>query len=432
MSDRIAIIDGLRTPMGKMGGKLATMNADVLGSHIVKELYLRFKDYDQEISEVIVGNVAQPAHAANVARVIALRSNIPQHIPAYTVHRNCASGIESITSGICNILAGKSETILAAGVESMSNVPLLFSAEFKAFLENLMTSKNAMAKLRAILKFRPKLLKPLIGLKLGLTDPVCDLIMGDTAEILAKEFNISREEQDKFAMASHNKAEKALENKLFSEEILPICYDPLKAKMIYDDEGIRKGQNLAALGKLKPFFDRKNGTVTAGNSSQITDGAAAVILMKEKKAKELGIKPLGFIKDFSYMGLSPSHMGLGPVFAVSKLFSQQKSAKLSLNNIDLWEINEAFAAQVIGCLKAFNTKKFCVDQLGLSDKLGEIDPKKLNINGGAIAYGHPVGMTGTRIIIHSLNNLKRLKKQTAIATLCVGGGQGAAVLLESN
>lgn len=427
MRERIAVIDGIRTPMGKMGGKLSKLNADILGSYIVREIYSTFCDYGVDISEVIIGNVAQPAHAANIARVISLRANIPINVPAYTVHRNCASGIESITSASCKILADKADVIIAGGVESMSNVPLLFRPEFKEILENFLKSKTILQKLSCLGKVRLKYLKPVIGLKLGLTDHVCNLIMGDTAEILAKEFNITREEQDIFARDSHNKAEKAIENKIFKEEILPICYDLDKAKMMYDDEGIRKGQNLKALGKLKPFFDRRNGTVTAGNSSQITDGAAAVILMKESRAKELGIVPIGFIKDFSYAGLDPSRMGLGPAYAIANLLNHNETL---INDVDLWEINEAFAAQVIACLKALDSKKFAKEKLSLDNKIGSIDPKKLNINGGAIAYGHPVGMTGTRIIITLLRSLNRLKKQTAIASLCVGGGQGAAVLLE--
>ena len=425
MRERIAIIDGIRTPMGKMGGKLSKINTDILGSYVVRELYTSFKDYNQEISEVIIGNVAQPAHAANVARVIALRSNINESIPAYTVHRNCASGIEAISSAACKILAGKAEIIIAGGAESMSNVPLLFHPEFKNLLENIMRARNLGQKLYQLRKFKLKYLKPIIGLKLGLTDPVCNLIMGDTAEILAQEFGITRIEQDKFAMDSHNKAEKALAAKILENEILPIPYNG--SDILYDDEGIRKGQNLTALGKLRPFFDRKNGTVTAGNSSQITDGAAAVVLMKESKAKELGIKPLGFMRDFSYVGLDPKRMGLGPAYAIAKIL---KDNDKKISDIDLFEINEAFAAQVIACLKALNSKKFATEKLGLSDKVGDIDPKKLNINGGAIAYGHPVGMTGTRIIIHLLKNLERLGKNSAIASLCIGGGQGAATLLE--
>lgn len=427
MRERIAVVDGIRTPMGRMGEKLSEFDADILGSYIVRELYSNFQDYGQDLSEVIIGNVAQPAHAANVARVIALRSNIPINVPAYTVHRNCASGVEAITSASCKILADKADIIIAGGVESMSNIPLLFRSEFKGFMENMLKARTVSAKLLQLSKFKLRYLKPVIGLKLGLTDPTCNLIMGDTAEILAKEFNITRQEQDKFARDSHNKAEKAIKGKIFAEEIFPICSNMDQGEMMYDDEGIRKGQNLEALGKLKPFFDRKNGTVTAGNSSQITDGAAAVILMKESRAKELGIKPIGFIRDFSYSGLDPRRMGLGPAYSIASLL---KNNGKSVKDIDLWEINEAFAAQVIACVKALNSKKFAIENLSLDEKVGDIDPKKINIDGGSIAYGHPVGMTGTRIIIHLLKSMNRLGKQTSVASLCIGGGQGAAVLLE--
>jgi acetyl-CoA acetyltransferase family protein len=429
MQQRIAIIDGIRTPMGKMGGKLAGLNADILGSYIIRELYHRFEDYDQKLDEVIIGNVSQPAHAANVARVISLRANIPINVPAYTVHRNCASGMEAITSATCKILANKADIILAGGVESMSNIPFLFSNGYKNYLEEVIKQKTLTQKLAKLSKFRLKYLSPTIALKLGLTDPVCNLIMGDTAEILAQEFNISRKDQDDFAKNSHNKAEKAFANGVFEKEIFPIPYDTIKNYVMSEDEGVRKGQNLTALAKLKPYFDRKNGTVTVGNSSQITDGAAGVVLMSEAKAKELRIKPLGFIKDFVYTGLEPSKMGLGPAYAIAKLLSNNQ---YSLDNIDLWEINEAFAAQVIACLKALDSQKFAKDNLLLDKKIGSIELNRVNINGGSIACGHPVGMTGTRIVINLLNSLNRLDKQTGIASLCIGGGQGAAMLLEKN
>ena len=429
LKERIAILSGLRTPMGKMGGGLAELPADILGSQIVREVYQRYLDStDEPISEVIVGNVAQPAHAANVARVIALRAGIDESVPAFTVHRNCASGMEAITSGICQILSGQKEVILAAGVESMSNVPLLFRPEMSKFFEQMMRAKTIPQKLALFNKFKLRYLSPIIGLKLGLTDPVCNLIMGDTAENLAKDFAISREEQDKYANKSHAKAEKAMVSGIFAEEIMPIVTSGKKDyKMLDFDEGVRKGQTLQDLSKLKPFFDRVNGTVTAGNSSQITDGAAAVIFMSEKKAKKLGLKPLGFIKDFTYSGLEPSRMGLGPAYAISELI---KNNQKSLADIDLFEINEAFAVQVIACCKALDSQKFCTEKLNLTKKLGAIPESKINVNGGAVALGHPVGMTGTRIIIHLLKEMQRRKKQTGIASLCIGGGQGAGVLLE--
>lgn len=427
--ERIAILEGYRTPMGKMGGSLAHVEADVLGSYIVKEIYERFLDYGRagDLSEVIIGNVAQPAHAANIARVIALRAGIESEVPAFTVHRNCASGMEAVTNAICKIKANEAEIILAGGVESMSNVPLLYHKDMKSFLEKMMRAKSFSAKLAQLLQFRLRFLKPIIGLKQGLTDPVCNLIMGLTAENLARDFNILRNEQDLYALASHQKAALAAKKGFFAEEIIAF---PLQNKevMLEHDEGIRVKQNIKDLSKLKPFFDRKNGTVTAGNSSQITDGAAALILVLEQKAKSLGVKPLGYISDFTYTGLDPSRMGLGPAHAIAKILTKQKK---SLKEIDLFEINEAFAVQVIACQLALDSKKYCQDKLGLKDKLGLIADDILNVNGGSVALGHPVGMTGTRIIIHSLRELQRRNKQTAIASLCVGGGQGAAILLEA-
>ncbi|MFZ8864722.1 MAG: thiolase family protein [Rickettsiales bacterium] len=428
-NERIAVLEGYRTPMGKMGGSLAQLEADILGSLIVKEIYDRFLDYGkpEDISEVIIGNVAQPAHAANIARVIALRSGLKKEIPAFTVHRNCASGMEAVTNAICKIKAGVADLVLAAGVESMSNIPLLYSKEMKGYLEQMLRCKTIAKKLRHLLRFRLRFLKPIIGLQQGLTDPVCDLIMGLTAENLARDFNISRKEQDLYALASHQKAAQAMAKGIFAEEIIPIALAD-KNIMFEADEGIRVEQNIKDLTKLRPFFDRKNGTVTAGNSSQITDGAAALLLVPEQKAKAMGVTPIGYIKDFIYTGLEPSRMGLGPAYAIAQILTRQKQ---TLKDIDLFEINEAFAVQLIACQLALDSKKYCQDKLGLNDKLGLIEDHRLNVNGGAIALGHPVGMTGTRIIIHALRELARSNKQTAIASLCIGGGQGAAILLEA-
>lgn len=429
MQERIAIISGLRTPMGKMGGKLAKFSADQLGGIIVKELVARNVDLKEHISEVIIGNVGQPANAANISRVIALRAGLNKGIPAYTVHRNCASGFESITTAACKILAGEGDVILAGGAESMSNIPFFFSSEYKAYMENFARCRTTSAKLKHILKFKLKYLNPQIGLKMGLTDPICGLIMGDTAELIAKEHGITRKMQDEFALESQRRASIAMESGIFAEEIYQLIDNPDKESFMEHDEGIRSGQKIADLEKLRPFFDRVNGTVTAGNSSQITDGAAAVMLCSEKRAKELGIKPLGYLKAFSYAGLDPERMGLGPVYAASKVLEK---TKMKIKDFDLFEINEAFAAQVLACLNAFSSKKFASDKLGLSEALGEIDQAKLNVNGGAIALGHPVGMTGTRIAIHALKELKRRKGKRALVSLCIGGGQGGALILEAN
>jgi len=414
--ERIAIISGLRTPMARAGGKFQHLQADTLGSRIVRETVMRSPIGFDEFDEVIIGNVAQPIHAANIARVIGLRAGFPRETPAFTVHRNCASGMQSITSAADRIRAKEGSIYLCGGVESMSNIPLVYNQKMTALFVKLSKSITFLERLHALLAFRPGFLKPIIG-----------LMMGSTAEVLAREFGISREAQDEFALQSHKKAAQAKESGRFAQETLPIIYDDEKGKVLEYDDGIREGQTLEALAALKPYFDRVNGTVTAGNASQITDAAAAVVVMGEQEAKRRGLTPLGYVSDYVYAGLDPKRMGLGPVISTHKLF---KRTKLSMKEIDLVEINEAFAAQVIACLKSFDSAAFAKMHFNESKAVGAIDPEILNVNGGAIALGHPVGMTGTRMVLTLLHELRNRHLQRGLATLCIGGGQGAALLLE--
>ncbi len=430
MKERIAIIAGFRSPMGKAGGVLKNLTAHDLGARIAKEVLIRSKVDLEKIDEVIIGNVAQPAEAANVARVIALKAGIPESVPAFTVHRNCASGMEAMTTAMSKIQNGEAEIIFAGGVESMSNIPLFFGKKMTALFGNLMKAKTLSQKLSVLTSFRLHFLTPVIGLVQGLTDPISGLIMGCTAENIAKDFKITREEQDQFSLRSHQKAEAAMTNGNFKEEIIPVFNnDEKNSLMIEEDEGVRKGQTLEALTKMKPYFEKVTGTVTVANSSQVTDGAAFALLMSESKAKELGLEVLGYIRNFAYAGMDPSRMGLGPVFASKKLFDK---TGLTLQDMELIEINEAFAAQVIGCTRAFASDEFCEKHFGMKQAMGEINPEILNVNGGGIALGHPVGMSGARIIIHLLRELKRRGKNRGLATLCIGGGQGGAVILEVN
>ena len=430
MKERIAIISGFRSPMGKAGGVMKNLTAHDLGARIAKEVLIRSQVDPEKIDEVIIGNVANPADAANIARVIALKAGIPQHVPAFTVHRNCASGMEAMTTSCSKILNGEAEIILAGGVESMSNIPLFFGKKMTALFANLMKAKTFGQKLSLLLTFRPHFLAPVVGLVQGLTDPISGLIMGCTAENIAKDFKITREEQDEFSLRSHQKAEAATAKGIFREEIIPVFNnDEKNSLMIEEDEGIRKGQTLDALAKMKPYFEKVTGTVTVANSSQVTDGAAFAILMRESKAKELGLEPLGYIREFAYAGMDPSRMGLGPVFATKKLFDK---SGFNLKDMELVEINEAFAAQVIGCTRAFASQEFCEKNFGMSSAMGEINPEILNVNGGGVALGHPVGMSGARIIIHLLRELKRRGKNRGLASLCIGGGQGGAVVVEVN
>lgn len=427
MSSRIAVVDGLRLPFVKAGGVLKNTTAVELGVAITSELIARYPFVKNTIDEVIVGNVAQPADSANVARVISLQSNIDKSIPAYTVHRNCASGMEAVSQAMLKIRAKEGEIYYSLGVESMSNAPFLFHKSTQNLFEELFKAKTVSQKYKLFTKFRPKHFIPEIGIKLGLTDPVCNMLMGVTAENIAQDFAISRKEQDEFACRSHNLAEKATNDGVFAEEISMI-FSKDTNKIISQDDGIRKSQTIDALAKLKPFFVKGSGTVTVGNSSQITDGACGLILASEHMVKKLGIKPLGYIKDATYTGCDNTRMGLGPVFSTQKLLHKHK---MQLQDFDLLEINEAFAAQVLGCVRAMDSQSFFDQNFNGVKKLGEINMDCLNINGGAIALGHPVGATGARLVLHSLKEMQRKNMQTGLASLCIGGGQGATFILEN-
>ena len=424
MKEKIVIIDGLRSPISKAGFELKNIQADTLGAIITKELVLRTGISYDAFDEIILGNVAQPAHAANIARIIAIKAGFSQKTPAYTVHRNCASGMQAISSAIEKINSDQGSLYLVGGVESMSNIPLLYQDAYKDFITQISYSKSLAQRLKILSTFKLSHLKPVIALLLGLSDPISGQIMGLTAENLANEFGISREEQDEYALLSHLKAQAAQEKNILDDEIHAII---TKETSFFKDNGIRFNQNMQALEKLKPIFDKNAGTVTAGNSSQISDGACMLILSTQSKAKELGLKVLGCIKDYAYVGLEAKRMGLGPIYATKKLFDKTGT---SLKDIDLIELNEAFSAQRLANIKAFNSNSFCKKTFN-SPALGEINPDILNVNGGAIALGHPVGMSGARIVLSALKQLKRTNKKTALATLCVGGGQGAAFLLEA-
>jgi len=427
MKKRIAIVEGVRTPMAKAGGKLASIQADDLGAYALAELLARAEADPASIDEVIFGNVAQPPHAANIARVIALKAGLPARTPAYTVNRNCASGMDAITTAASKILLEEAGVIVAGGTESMSNIPLLFDSGMAGYLTNLARAKTLPQRIAALAGFKARYLKPVIAVTLGLTDPVSGLIMGKTAEILAREFRVTREEQDAYALMSHQRTLAAIASGAMAEEIVPIPIGGAHREMFAVDQGPRENQTLEALAKLNPYFERHNGTVTVGNSCPITDGAAAVLLMSEERAKELGREPLGYLREFAYASLEPERMGLGPVYATAKLLAK---AKMTMKDIELVELNEAFAAQVIANERAFASDEFARRFLGLDRAVGELSRDRLNVAGGAIALGHPVGMTGTRLVIHLLKEMRRRRLQTGLATLCVGGGQGAALALE--
>jgi acetyl-CoA C-acetyltransferase/acetyl-CoA acyltransferase len=378
------------------------------------------------VDEVIFGCVAQPVDAANVARVIALRSGIPESVPASTVQRNCASGCEALTLANDKMLAGHGSIFIVGGAESMSNIPLIFKQSTAEKFGKLARAKKLGQRLQSLAAFRPSDFQPRIGLLLGLSDPVCGMNMGETAELLAREFGITRADQDTFALQSNQRAIAARER--LAEEICP-AFLPAKSAAITKDNGPRDNQSMEALAKLKPVFDRRTGTVTAGNASQVTDGAVALLVMSEDRASELGLTPLGSLVGYACAGCDPSRMGLGPSFAIARA---QERTGLGLDDADLIELNEAFAAQALAVMKSAKSEQFARKFLGRDRALGEIPAEKLNVNGGAIALGHPVGATGARIVLTSLRELQRRKARRALVTLCVGGGQGAALWLERN
>jgi len=418
------ILSGVRTPFVKAGAAFRDTPAYELGRVAIAELLAREELDPARLDEVVLGNCAGPAEAANVARVTALRAGIPEPVPAATVHRNCASGMEAVASAAHRIGSGDAKLVLAGGTESMSQIPLLYSFEYATWLEGLMRAKNGLQKAAALSRFKPRMLTPRIGIAEGLTDYVCGLNMGQTAEVLSREFRITRERQDQYALMSHQRAIAAREK--LREEIVPL-FPPPRHEIVRDDVGPREGQTLEALAKLKPYFDRRNGTVTVGNSCQVTDGAVALLVGDEATAKSWASPPLGRIRAFAFAGLSPRRMGLGPVFAIARALER---AKLTLSDIERFEINEAFAAQVLACLEASRSDTFARAELGRDRALGEIPLDILNVNGGAIALGHPVGSSGARLLLTLLVEMRRQRLKLGCAALCVGGGQGAAFVLE--
>jgi acetyl-CoA acetyltransferase family protein len=431
----VVIVDGVRTPFVKAGTDLRTVRAQELGRVAMRELIERLDLADGysdkarvKVDEVCVGNVGNPEDAANIARVVAMLGGLHKSISAFSVHRNCASGLEAIGQGFLKIGSGDKDVMLVGGTESMSNMPLIYNAEMTEFFARLMKAKTPMQKLGVFASFRPGwIFAPIIAIEKGLTDPFCGLNMGQTAEVLAREFGISREEQDAYALESHRKALVAQESGKLAEEIVPIAVGPKYKTVIKEDMGPRKGMAIDQLKKLKPYFDKVNGTVTVGNACPITDGAAMLAMMSAEKARAAGYNVLGRVRAVEFYGLDPERMGLGPVFASAKALDK---AGLTLKDMDLIEINEAFSAQVLAVIKAMGSKQFAQEKLGRSEALGEVDLSKVNVNGGAVALGHPVGASGARIVLTALKELKRSNKKYALATLCIGGGQGGAAVVE--
>lgn len=425
MNPPLVIIAGVRTPFSRAGTNLAPLDAVELGRNAVSALLTRTGIDPAVIDETILGCVSQPADAANIARVVALRSGIPKDKPAMTVSRNCASGLQALTTAQDRLASEQGEIFVVGGTESMSQMPLLFRHQAALKFAMLARAKSLGQKVRAAAAFRPADFAPLIALKIGLTDPVAALNMGETAEVLAREFHISRGQQDEYAARSHLFASWSRES--LSEEIAPVYIGKKDAKAIVEDNGIRTEPALEKFAKLPAVFDPLMGSVTAGNSSQITDGAVALLVCSEAKAAQMGWKPLGRLVSQAYTGCDPERMGLGPVKAIAKALAD---AHWTLRDADIVELNEAFAAQVLAVRQCLRNDADA-QRAGLPAALGHIDDAKLNPQGGAIALGHPVGATGARLVLTALMQLRRNGQRRALVSLCIGGGQGGAVCLEA-
>ena len=420
----VYLVDGSRTPFLKARGKPGPFKHAQLGIYATRPLLLRMPFEPQEFDEVIMGAAMPGPDEANIARVVALRLGCGDRVPAYTVHRNCASGLQAIDSAAVAIASGRSNLVLAGGIEAMSQAPLLFHPKMVTWLANWWAAKTITAKFRVLGSFNPRLLAPVIALLKGLTDPVVGLNMGQTAEKIAYRFGISREQMDQFALESHQKLHQAQQNKELSE-VVPL-FDA-QGNVYSLDDGVRPESSLQKLARLRPAFDKPYGMVTAGNSAQITDGAAAVVLASEAAVKKHNLPVLARLVSCEWAALSPAEMGLGPAHAIAPLL---KSQSLKLADIDYWEINEAFAAQVLAVIAALKDKDYCKQHLGLRSAVGEIPADRLNIHGGGVSLGHPVGASGARILLHLARVLEQKNASTGIASLCIGGGQGGAMLIE--
>ena len=422
----VYIVDGSRSPFLKARGRPGPFQASDLAVQAGKPLLMRQPFSPEELDEVIVGCVGPSPEEVNIGRVISLRLGCGDKVPAWTVQRNCASGMQAIDSAFSNILLGKSNLVLAGGAEAMSHSPVLFNHHMVNWLADMNRAKNPLQKVKNITKLRPKFFAPVIGLLKGLTDPVVGLSMGQTAENLAQKFNISREDMDRYAVESHMRLVHAQENELFNAE-LEIVYDD-QGKAYDKDDGVRPDSSMEKLKKLRPVFDKKHGNVTAGNSAQVTDGASWVILASEQAVKKHKLDVMGRLISSNWAALDPRYMGLGPVHSTVPMLREQN---MTADDIDYWELNEAFAAQVLACLAAWKDKQYCLEHLGMDTAFGEVPHEKLNVDGGAISMGHPVGASGTRIVHHVLKVLQRNKAKLGVATICIGGGQGGAMLVKN-
>src|SRR3984885_5234287 len=426
MARPVFIVDGSRTPFLKARSGPGPFTPVDLAVQCGRPLLLRQPFAPDAFDQVILGCVNVLADEMNPARIATLRLGMGEAMTAFTVQINCGSGMQSIDTAFRYIRAGDADLILAGGAESLSHSPLVFGRGAVNWYARLFAARGIGAKLSAMLGFRPSFLKPVIGLERGLTDPITDLNMGQTAELVGHLFHITRQQADEYAAESQQRLAAAQKNGYFSGELEPAF---ARDGTVFDyDDGVRPDSSADTLAKLKPAFERPWGKVTPGNSSQITDGASWVILASEDAVKAHKLTPKAVIVDSEWSALDPSVMGLGPVYCSTAIL---KRHQLGLGDIELWELNEAFAAQVLGCLAAWDDDEFCREALGLPSAAGMIARDRLNVDRGAIGGGHSVRAICNRIVLHLVNAMKRLGYRRGIATECIGGGQGGAMLIET-
>ena len=422
---RAAVVAGLRTPFVKAGTDFKDLSAVDLGALVVNELVARSGLAPKEFDSVVFGQVIPSPTVTLIGREMVLRSQLPRSVQAHTASRACATSIQTTTDAADQIQLGHSDCALVGGTESISDAPIFASHALAQALVELSRARSLGDRLKIISSLRPKDFTPNPP---ALKEPTTGLTMGESAELMAQKNGISREAQDRVALESHRRAAAAWEAGKFDQEVMHVAVPPAYERIATRDNIVRKDTTLEALAQLKPVFDKRYGTITAGNASPLTDGAAALIVMSEEKARSLGIRPHGFVKAYAYAALDPRDQLLqGPAYAAPVALDR---ARLGLKDMDLVDMHEAFAAQVLSNLKAFASKDFAEKELGRKEPLGEIDPARLNVNGGSIALGHPFAATGARMILQTLRELERRKGQHALLTVCAAGALGAALVLE--
>lgn len=423
--NRVAIVKGLRTPFAKAGTVYSRLDALELGKIVVSEIVQNTGIDPETVDYLVFGTVIPNVKAGNVAREIVLGTSLPRNIPAHTVSQACASANQAITTAADMIHRGYADIVIAGGSESLSNVPILFSKKFAETMVAASRQKSVAGKLKAFTRLRPQHLAPEVP---AIAESTTGLTMGQSAEVMAKENSISREAQDKFAYQSHHRAAQAFEKGYFDDEVMTVLVPDKYETIVKEDNLIRKDTTIEKLSTLNPVFDKKYGSITAGNASPLTDGAAAMLLMSEKKAKALGFEPLAYLKSYAYAALDPFDQLLqGPAFAIPQALDR---AGLTLGDIDVIEMHEAFAAQVLSNIQWLGSREFAQKRLGRDQAVGEVDPEAINLTGGSIAIGHPFGATGSRIVTSVANQMKRSGKQYGLVTVCAAGGLGSAIVLE--